>query len=392
MGLTRTPSTMAEVEKLPEDLLSFVLSLLPFPWVVQARLVCRRWLNLLTSQPFAMLWASRPWQGSMWLLLHHGHATQNTSLSAFHLSSQLRVRLTLDLHPPPLSSSILASCHVGLLVSSCHGRLLSLVNPLTRQSLRLPPPRGIRSVVHAGVAPLGSSQTDFQIIVLGLSDLPDHPALLAQLYNSMDASWASLPQPPPPPPPRRAASIPPRSAQSFVWWNNAFCILSSNRVLTFNPRQPKLWGSISFPSQPRIWDQRYFTLHVIRHRLFLEGNFQEQGDFQRRFPLRVGILELDSTSLEWKEVGLMPDKLSQSLCKEPHPAHCFYTAYSDPHCESICFAPFTTGAPDTEAEEEVVLVLYHVKGKCWTSMRVFQRTGEFGSPSFKGLTFHTPSS
>lgn len=121
------------------------------------------------------------------------------------------------------------------------------------------------------------------------------------------------------------------------------------------------------------------TLHAIRGRLFLEGNFQSRGYAHRRDPLLVGILELDPTTLQWKEKSCMPEEFSQLLCNDAQPLHSKYISYSDEDCDHMCFSP----SPTADKEH---IVFYYVEEDSWTSMQIDYRTGRkyFGSSNFKG--------
>lgn len=383
------------MDGLPEDLVRMVLSHVASPWVVQVRAVCRQWSRILSCTHFALQWAlqmsalhSHPSPHSLCLLspLH---------LSALHLPSLLSIPLHLHLHlprppPPPLSSPLPLACSpLGILFSS-----LSLFHPLSRASLRLPPPLSIRTPLFAAFG--STSSSGFQILVLGPSLNPAYPTrLAAEIFSSVHSTWATLPVLPML---RQAIHIP-RSTPSLVWWRDAFVMLWGNQILTFKPSckhamkagiaEEELWGSISLPANPRMWDARFVTLHVVKDRLFLEGNFQEQGDLQRRYPLRIGVLEFDAASMRWKEVRFMPDAVSKRLCKQLHPAHCFYTAYSDPHSDHIYFAPYVQDTSEMEGLG-IELVLFNVSQSSWSCIPLPPSTSiaPFTSPSFKGLTFH----
>lgn len=373
------PLTQEEVGtgfgSLPDEILQQILSYLPFPYVIQVRMVCKAWLCACTCAQFFNLWAARS-SPSLWILLPH---TLTPSFSAFNPISGHCLPLPFLSHSLPYA--IAASCN-GLLcllhtspISTCPPSL-SMCNPIAPKSFPLPSPPFIKRFLHLGMTAHYSSPHRFLIIASCTTFL--NPSPHAQLFDSLIGSWTLLP---PPPPLAHTAHELPRSVQNFVWWNDKFCILSFDRVMIYDIHSSQ-WGTVNLPKLPRIWNPLYLTLHVIRGRLYLEGNFQIQGDFQRRYPLRVGILELSPTTLEWEEVAFMPKEIARQICKDLHPVHSLYTAYSDADCDHICFSPFP-------AQDEENLVLYHVGHSKWTSLSVCHKEPDTysGSPNFKGFTF-----
>ncbi|MCO5578241.1 hypothetical protein L7F22_032080 [Adiantum nelumboides] len=378
------------LEGLPEDVMRVVLSHVASPWVVQARVVCKQWKRILSCSHFARQWAARAHsispQDSLCLMLNHREGDGDDSLSALHLPTLLCLPALLPPRSLPLAASPLG---VLLLVGPSS---LSLFQPLTRTASPLPFPRLIHTPRFAALTSASTSTCHFYLLAIGTAALSPAP-FVAELYSSATSSWAPLPSLPAL---RYTAHIPRRTA-SLVWWKEAFYMLWGSRIVTFKPWQETTevvatdcWGSIELPKEPRIWDARFLTLHVIKDGLFVEGNFQEQGDFQRRYPLRIGAMELEDPAKQtWKEASFMPDSLTRRLCgRQQQPAHCFYTAYSDPLSDQICFTPFFQPAVDDEPPMAEV-VLLDVSSGSWSGLsNVPAGAALFSSPTFKGLTFH----
>ncbi|KAI5067638.1 hypothetical protein GOP47_0018166 [Adiantum capillus-veneris] len=388
-------SAVAILEGLPEDVMRVVLSHVPSPWVVQARVVSKQWRRILSCTHFARQWAARahatsPHHSLCLLLNYHNHGDEG--LSALHLPTHLCLPALL----PPASRPLAAS-PLGLLLcrSSSSGTFLSLFQPLTHASTPLPPPPHINTPLSAALSTT-SPAGHFFLLALGTplnSPLILTTPFVAEIYSSVSSSWTPLP----PLPHLRNPTLIPRCTSSLVWWKEAFFMLWGNCILTFKPSQAEAatatteetatWGSIELPKEPRIWDARFLTLHVIKGRLFVEGNFQEQGDFQRRNPLRIGVVELaDPRKQLWKEASFMPDSLSMRLCsRQQHPAHCFYTTYSDPLSDHVYFTPYVDTGSASDNELSIEVVLFDVSSGSWSSMsNVAASPALFSSPTFRG--------
>ncbi|MCO5550273.1 hypothetical protein L7F22_003754 [Adiantum nelumboides] len=440
---------MPGLAQLPEDVLLQALARLPFPFVLQARLVCKQWLALLSSRAFSRLWpaVSRAQSGgvdlqsalsasshNIWLLCQRllspaGNTTTTTATtSSLIFSSITQPSLTLS-YPLPaviapanyrckassdgvilIHSTSLRQGEIAMLVSDrelASPALIYLLNPVTGRQIRLPFLGQIIEIFSMCMSTPGSADADLSLV--------QRAAAHFYVISCGEAIWYGLPEvwrmyvyPETPMGVMEEKTVAelydsatglwrllpplphghhPAGHFDFVWWSTGqFSTLASpHHVLTYHV-DTDLWSTMKSPTS--LCNIHHSTLHALKGCLFMEGIFQMDYDDRPSRSSCIGVATFDPVIDNWLQVSLMPDACAHHGNTESLLSHAMYKSFSDTQSGEIFFLPNNVERGD----DRLVTVVYLAISRSWTCKDVSNIDQLQGSKhgyqhEMKGFTF-----
>ncbi|KAG9451049.1 hypothetical protein H6P81_011014 [Aristolochia fimbriata] len=289
-------------DRLPDELIERVLALLPLSSVLRCRCVCKQWNSLLKSDSFLDLWAEIS-PRNLWFLVYHTHISVAAFSPRAHRWNNLPLYQWCALDPTQV---FLLASSGGLLCfrnRSFDCPTLIVCNPVTSSHRVLPSMSQIREIDIVGMVADKDSHS-YQILVTGTAE-PASSESITELYDSRTGRW----------------TYHCRSTQEFlqfwyvvhaIWHDGSFYCLATPvntsqgyRLIAYR-MENRSWVDLNVKMPPG--DLRCLSLVLCGGRLLLTGKIVE--DYVTR---SICIWELMWESLEWVEIGSMPDYVLKDI-------------------------------------------------------------------------------
>lgn len=293
--------------QLPEDLVDRILAWLPVASFLRLRTVCKKWSTIMYSPSFLEVCSQVPTQGPYFMKI--SNCEYSRLLSSYNPVLCKWHDIPISFLPPHAGFPVASAGGLLCLINKFHGYVddfcsLFVCNPLTKSWRELPPmPCKQRPILVSMVAE--RRPFSYKVIVAGL--------LTTEVFDSTTCSW------------RRVGSLP-RGEE--VSGNIAF---SNGNLYCLTPR----WYNcalLAYNLQQEVWVKvktgRLPGYCQFRNLVGCKGCIVIVGKSVRHHVLSVCIWLLDQKTMKWKEVGRMPQRMSDHfLCR---PSESFYcTAHGD---------------------------------------------------------------
>lgn len=293
--------------QLPEDLVDRILAWLPVASFLRLRRVCRKWSTIMHLPSFLEVCASVPTTNPYFIKI--SNCEYSRLLSSYNPMLNKWHNIPIGFLPSHVGFPVASAGGLLCFINKFHGYVddfcsLYMCNPLSKNWKELPAmPCKQRPILVSMVAE--RLPFKYQIIVAGL--------LTTEVYDSISGSW------------RRVGCLP-RGEE--VSRNIAFC---NGNLYCLTPR----WYNctlLAYNLQQEVWAKvktgRLPGYCQFRNLVGCKGSIVIVGKSVRHQVLCVCIWLLEQKTMKWREVGRMPQQMSDHFLGRP--SESFYcTAHGD---------------------------------------------------------------
>ncbi|KAL3691103.1 hypothetical protein R1sor_004754 [Riccia sorocarpa] len=282
--------------QLPEDLVDRILACLPVVSFLQLRIVCKKWSTIMYSPSFLEMCSQVPIQGPFFIKIHRSE--YNRMLPSYNPVLGKWHEIPINFLPSHAGIPVASAGGLLCFINRYHGYVdnfctLFVCNPLTKSWRELPSmPCKQRPILVSMV----TERHPFRYKVIVVSPVT------TDIFDSVTGAW------------RRVGSLP-RGEE--ISRNVAF---SNGNLYCLTPR----WYNcalLAYNLEQEVWEKvktgRLPGYCQFRNLVGCKGCIVIVGKSVRQHVLSVCIWLLDPKTLKWKEIGRMPQPMSDHFLGRP---------------------------------------------------------------------------
>lgn len=281
---------------LPEDVMDRILAWLPVASFFRFRTVCKRWSYIMFSSSFLSVCSHVPAQSPYFLKI--ANFENSMILSSFDPSVNKWHNIPIDFLPYHAGYPVAAARGLLCFINKIRGYMddytsLFICNPLTKHWRELPPMLSKQRPILVSMV-VDKTTKAYKVIVAG--------QVSTEVFDSSSSTW------------KKSGSLP-RGEE--ISRNIAYC---NGQVYCLAPR----WYNcilLSYNVEQEVWARvktgRLPGYCQFRHLVECKGHLVIVGKSVRHQILTICIWLLEQRTMKWREVGRMPQWMSDLFLRRP---------------------------------------------------------------------------